>query len=150
MADVAIVAGEQLLIKIGDGGAPENFVHTCLINTARGVAFKTNLTTTEVADCADQSKPAKIVKKAKSTDFTITGAGKTDAGSVWAFLQWWQNGQTPKNIIIDQNLTGANGGFSGAGPAILSDFKLEGTRGDYQDFTCTIDAAAPFAWTQNA
>jgi hypothetical protein len=147
--DVQIVAGEQLLIKIGDGGDPEVFAHTCLINAARGVAFKTNLTTTEVADCADQSKPAKVIKKAKSIDFTITGAGKTDAPSVWAFLQWWQSG-APKNIIVDQNLTGAAGGFSGAGPAILSDFKLEGTRGDYQDFTGTIDAAEPFVWTQNA
>jgi hypothetical protein len=80
MTDVAIVAGEQLLIQIGDGADPENFTHSCLINTTRDITFKTNLTETEVADCADQSQPAKIVRKAKSIDFTVSGAGKTDAG----------------------------------------------------------------------
>ena len=148
MALVGIVAGEQLLIKIGDGGSPEVFTHTCLINTTRDVAFKSNLTTTEVADCANQALPAVIVKKVKSIDFSVSGAGKTDATSIWAFIQWWQSA-VPKDIQIVQNLTGAGGGFTGAGTAILADFKTGGTRGDYQDFTCTIDAAAPFVWTQN-
>lgn len=149
MADVGIIEGEKLLIKIGDGGAPEVFAHPCLVNTTRGFKFTTNVTETEVADCADQSKPAKIVRKSKSTDFTIDGAGKVDKTSVWAFLEWWQSGAA-KNIEVMQNDTGANGGFTGAGAAILKDFDLKGERGNYQDFTCTIVPAATFAWTQNA
>lgn len=149
MTDVAIVAGEKLLIKIGDGGSPEVFTHSCLINTTRDVAFKSNISETEVADCADQSLPAKIIRKVKSIDFTVTGAGKTDAGSVYAFLQWWQSAAS-KNVTIDQDLSGAAGGFSGVGPMILVDFKLTGVRGDYQDFTATFGPSGPFVWTMNA
>jgi hypothetical protein len=149
MSDVAIVAGEQLLIQIGDGADPENFVHSCLINTTRDIAFKSNLTETEVANCADQSQPAKIVRKVKSIDFTISGAGKTDATSVWAFLQWWSGG-APKNCKVVQNLSGAAGGWTGTGQLILSQFKTGGARGDYQDFTGELVPAAPFSWAQNA
>jgi hypothetical protein len=81
MADVGIIEGEKLLIQIGDGGGPEVFSHPCLINTSRGIAFTTNVTETEVRDCVTPSAPAKIVRKAKSIDFTITGAGKVDKNS---------------------------------------------------------------------
>jgi hypothetical protein len=149
MSDVGIVAGEQLLIQIGDGGSPETFTHSCLINTTRGVQFDSNLTETEVRDCADQSLPAKIVRKVKSIDFTPSGAGKTDATSVWAFIQWWQSG-LPKNCKVVQNLSGAAGGWTGTGQLILKQFKTEGAAGDYQDFTAEFAPAAPFVFTQNA
>lgn len=149
MADVGIIAGETLLIQLGDGGSPENFTHSCAINTSRGVSFTTNVTETEVADCANPSAPAKIARKAKTIDFTIEGAGKTDATSVWAFLAWWKSGGN-KNIKVVQNATGAAGGWTGTGPALLKDFATKGDRGDYQDFTCTIVPATTFAWAQNA
>jgi hypothetical protein len=149
MTDVAIVAGEALLIQFGDGGGPETFTHSCLINTTRDITFKTNMTETEVADCADQSLPAKIVRKAKSIDFTVAGAGKTDAGSVYAFIQWWQSA-APKNCKIVQNLSGAAGGWTGTGQLILSQFKTGGARGDYQDFTGEFVPAGVFTWAANA
>jgi hypothetical protein len=149
MTDVAVVAGEQLLIQIGDGADPENFVHSCLINTTRDLTFKTNMTETEVADCTTPSNPAKIVRKAKSIDFTVSGAGKTDATSLYAFIQWWQSA-APKNCKIVQNLSGAAGGFTGTGQLILSQFKTGGARGDYQDFTAEFVPAGVFAWAPNA
>lgn len=149
MADVGIIEGEKLLIKIGDGGAPEQFTHSCLINTTRGIKFTTNVTETEVADCADQSLPAKIVRKAKSIDFTVDGAGKTDKTSVYAFIQWWLSG-APKNCLIVQNETGADGGWTGTGQLILKDFDDKGDRGDYQDFTASFVPASPFTWAPNA
>ena len=145
---VGIIEGEKLLIKIGDGASPEVFAHPCLINTTRDVSFTSNLTTTEVADCNDQSKPAKIVQKVKSVDFTLTGAGKIDKTSVLTYIQWWQSGLA-KNAIVDQNTTGADGGWNGAGQLILKDFKITGARGDYQDCTLTFVPAAPFEWTEN-
>jgi hypothetical protein len=149
MADVGIIEGEKLLIKIGDGADPEVFTHSCLINTTRGIKATTNVTETEVANCTDQSQPAKIVRKAKSIDFTVDGAGKTDKTSVYAFILWWQSGAA-KNCKIVQNDTGANGGFTGTGQLILKDFELKGDRGDYQDFTASFVPASPFVWAQNA
>jgi len=146
--DVGIVAGEQLLIQIGDGASPEEFVHSCLINTSRGVTFTSNLTETEVRNCTDPSLPAKIVRKVKSIDFKPEGAGKTDATSVWAFIEWWKSG-LPKNCKVVQNLTGALGGWTGTGQLILAEFKTEGEAGDYQNFTASFAPAGVFEWEQN-
>lgn len=149
MADVGIIEGEKLLIQIGDGGAPEVFTHPCLINTTRGIKFTTNVTETEVADCADQSLPAKIVRKAKSIDFTVDGAGKMDKASLFAYITWWTSGAA-KNAKIVQNETGANGGWTGTGTLILKDFEAKAERGDYQEFTASFVPAAPFTWVENA
>lgn len=147
--DVGIIAGEQLLIKFGDGLDPEGFAHSCLINTKRGISFKSNTTETEVRSCTDPSKPARIVRKVKSIDFAVDGAGKTDATSVWAFIAWWKSG-LPKNAQIVQNVAGAAGGWTGTGKLILGDFKTEGDAGDYQDFTASFSPADVFDWEVNA
>jgi hypothetical protein len=149
MADVGIIEGEQLLIKISNNADPEVLSHPCLINTDRGIAFTTNVTEVEVADCADQSAPAKIKRKVKSKDFTVTGAGKVDKTSVWAYIEWWNSG-LPRNAEIVQNVSGANGGWTGEGPLILKDFNVKGTRGDYQEFDATFVPSDTFDWTQNA
>lgn len=147
MADVGIIEGEMLTIQPSDDGIVFN--HPCLINTSRGIAFTTNVTETEVADCAAPSNPAKIVRKAKSIDFTVTGAGKVDKTSVLAYIQWWESG-LPKASKIIQNVTGAEGGWTGTGDLILKDFSLKGERGDYQDFDATFVPASPFSWAANA
>lgn len=147
MAEVGIIEGEKLLIKIGNGASPEVFAHPCLINTSRGVSFKSNMTETEVADCTTPGNPAKIARKVKSIDFEISGAGKVDKTSVWDFIDWWQSA-TPKNITVEQTGTGATGGWTGEGPAILSAFAVTGDRGDYQDCTLTIVPSDSFVWTE--
>lgn len=149
MADVGIIGGEELLIQIEDPDTPGTFVHSCLINAARGVSFTSNLTETEVADCAVPANAAKIVRKVKSVDFQVTGDGKVDKTSVLEYLQWQQSGLA-RNAKIVQNVSGANGGFTGTGTLILSQFELDGERGDYQNAKLTFVPAAPFAWAANA
>ena len=75
--------------------------------------------------------------------------GKCDKTSVLAYVQWLNSG-LPKNIQVVQNDTGANGGFTGTGSAILKDFALTGERGDYQEVTLSIVPNGPFVWTANA
>jgi hypothetical protein len=148
MTDVAIVAGETLLVKVDITGT-DTFVHPCLINTTRGISLKSNTTDTEVADCADQSLPAKIVRKVKSIDFTVTGAGKVDATSVLAYMQWWQSA-APKNVEIVQDLAGAAGGWMITVPMILSQFDVKGARGEYQDVDITLVPAGTYTLAATA
>lgn len=148
MADVGIIEGEKLLIQIGNGATTEVFTHPCLINTTRGVTFVTNMTETEVPDCDAPSAPAKIVRKAKSLDFTISGAGKVDKTSVLAYIQWL-NSAAAKNVKIRQDETGANGGWTGTGKVLLKDFAITGDRGDYQEVTLTLVPAGTFTWAAN-
>lgn len=149
MADVGIIEGEKLLILIGDGAAPEVFTHPCLINTTRGITFVTNMTETEVPDCASPSTPAKIVRKAKSIDFTVTGAGKVDKTSVLAYIQWL-NSAVSKNAKLTQDGTGAAGGWVGTGKLLLKDFAITGDRGDYQEVSLTLVPAGTFTWAAAA
>ena len=149
MADVGIIEGEKLLILIGDGAATEVFTHPCLINTTRGITFVTNMTETEVPDCASPSTPAKIVRKAKSIDFTVTGAGKVDKTSVLAYITWL-NAAVAKNAKITQDGTGAAGGWVGTGKLLLKDFALTGERGDYQEVSLTLVPAGTFTWAAAA
>ena len=149
MADVGIIEGEKLLILIGDGAATEIFTHPCLINTTRGITFVTNMTETEVPDCASPSTPAKIVRKAKSIDFTVTGAGKVDKTSVLAYIQWL-NSAVSKNAKLTQEGTGAAGGWVGSGKLLLKDFAITGDRGDYQEVSLTLVPAGTFTWAAAA
>ena len=148
MADVGIIEGEKLLIQIGNGAVPEVFTHPCLINTTRGITFVTNMTETEVPDCDAPSQPAKIVRKARSWDFTITGAGIVDKTSVLAYIQWMDTAAA-KNVKIRQDETGANGGWTGTGKVLLKDFAITGERGDYQEVTLTLVPAGVFTWAAN-
>jgi hypothetical protein len=145
MADVGIIEGEKLLILIGDGAQPEVFTHPCLINTTRGITFVTNMTETEVPDCASPATPAKIVRKAKSIDFSVTGAGKVDKTSVLAYIQWL-NAAVAKNAKITQSETAPNGGWVGTGKLLLKDFAITGDRGDYQEVSLTLVPAGTFTW----
>jgi hypothetical protein len=149
MADVGIIEGEKLLILIGDGAPTEVFTHPCLINTTRGITFVTNMTETEVPDCASPSTPAKIVRKAKSIDFTVTGAGKVDKTSVLAYIQWL-NSAVSKNAKLTQEGTGAAGGWVGTGKLLLKDFAITGDRGDYQEVSLTLVPAGTFTWAAAA
>jgi hypothetical protein len=149
MADVGIIEGEKLLILIGDGAATEVFTHPCLINTTRGITFVTNMTETEVPDCTSPSTPAKIVRKAKSIDFTVSGAGKVDKTSVLAYITWL-NAAVAKNAKITQDGTGAAGGWVGTGKLLLKDFAITGDRGDYQEVSLTLVPAGTFTWAAAA
>jgi hypothetical protein len=149
MADVGIIEGEKLLILIGDGAPTEVFTHPCLINTTRGITWVTNMTETEVPDCASPSTPAKIVRKAKSIDFSVTGAGKVDKTSVLAYITWL-NAATAKNAKLTQEGTGVNGGWVGTGKLLLKDFAITGDRGDYQEVSLTLVPAGTFTWAAAA
>ena len=148
MAEVGFIEGEKLLIKVGNGASPEVFTHPALINTTRGVTWSANISEAEIPDAATPANPATMRRRVKSVDFTLQGAGKCDKTSVLAYVQWLNSG-VAKNIQIVQNDTGANGGFTRTGSAILKDFSLTGARGDFQEITLSIVPNGPFVVTGN-
>lgn len=151
MSNVGIVAGEKLLIKIGDGDEPETLAHPCLINTTREIVFSAAMSETAVSDCSDPSSPAAIVRRVVSVDFTVTGAGKTHKDSVLEYIQWQQSG-VARAVEITQDLAGDEGGWSGTGEMYLQSFQTGGARGEYQDCSLTlvpVDSKA-FNWEATA
>lgn len=149
MAFVAPVAGEQLLIKVGDGATPETFTHPCLINTDRAFEGSASASSTAVADCATPSNPAKTVRVVQSVDFKASGSGVLDATSVKAYWDWLAAG-TQKNCKIIQNLAGSAGGWTASGPFILTAFAITGSARDKQTCTITLEAADAVTFAANA
>lgn len=143
-------AGEQLLVEFGDGATPEVFATKALINTDRSINASAATSTNEVPRTDDPSAPAKTVRYVKSTDLKITGAGVLNAGDEIYFLQWLQSGGA-KNVkygTVDE--TGANGGWTGAGPVFLTDFQITGKNHEVTTCTLTLEQADIHAFTTNA
>jgi predicted secreted protein len=142
------VAGEQLLVQLGNGATPEVFASTATINTNRAIDMSAVASVTELADTVTPSNPAITYRQIKSYDLKVTGAGVADAPSILALINWWQSGAR-KNVKLIQNLTGAQGGFTFALPMVITQMQLAGVRGDMQTFTCTLEGAGAMTVTAN-
>jgi predicted secreted protein len=147
--NVSNVAGEFLVLQLGNGATPEVFTATATINTTRTLDMTAIASVTELADTVSPSNPAITYRQIKSYDLKFSGSGIADAPSILAIMQWLQSG-AQKNAKVIQNRTGAQGGFTVAVPLVITSFQLAGVRGDMQTFTATFEAAGAFTITANA
>lgn len=86
--------------------------------TSKGVNRQSNMQTSEVPDCDDESLPAAVERAVQSQEVTISGSGVWAAESNGKALDWWYAGTT-KNVRI-QNVNAANGDTEfETGPAYL-------------------------------
>lgn len=134
---VAAVAGEQLLIKVGDGGGPEVFAAPALINAQRDVKFSTTEKAVEIPRTDTPGAPAKTVREITGVDWSVTGAGILNSGDDKTYADWLISGQ-PKNIKVINPTTG---GLTVTGPAVLTDFQVTGNRGDKVMIQLTLKGA---------
>lgn len=75
--------------------------------TSRGVNRQSNMQTSEVPDCDDESLPAAVERAVQSQEVTISGSGVWAAESNGKALDWWYSGAT-KSVRI-QNVNAASG-----------------------------------------
>ncbi|MDX0007831.1 hypothetical protein GOB40_13920 [Sinorhizobium meliloti] len=67
--------------------------------TSRGINRQSNMSTSEVPDCADESLPAAVERAVQSQEVTISGSGVWAAESHEVMLDWWYSGAT-KSIRV--------------------------------------------------
>lgn len=141
---ISKVRHDQLLIMVEDGA--DNYVHHCLINLDRSFSKSTNWNTEEIPDCDNPDNPATTVRTATSKDFTFTGSGKVDGGSV-DFYDTWQDSAEKKNVKIVLNP--ATGGLTWTGKGGLESFEVTGSfknhcevsvSGFLEDYTKAVNA----------
>jgi predicted secreted protein len=137
----ATAPGEKLLVKFGSGGGAQTFTHACSINTDRSIEFSTDSSSTAVPNCTDPSKPAKMVRRVKSNDVKVTGAGITDLPSFKVLLKLWLAGQ-PVDMQIEQD-DDANGWLV-EGPFIIDNIKTGAASKEEQTFDISLSAADAF------
>ncbi|TIL38523.1 phage tail tube protein [Mesorhizobium sp.] len=67
--------------------------------TSRGINRQSNMQTSEVPDCDDESLPAVVERAVQSQEVTISASGVWSAESHGTILDWWDGGAT-KSIRI--------------------------------------------------
>lgn len=149
MAAVKAMNGTKLLVQIGDGGTVEDFTHDCLINTDRGIAFSSETNRQVIPDCDNPDDPAWSMLNKDGLSATVTGAGMLHTSSVETWFDWF-NSDDAKNIRVNVNVAGADGGGYWAFAAKLTAFEITGSRNEKAECTVTIESDGVVAWTPNA
>ncbi len=99
MALISTKRGNQIRVHLGDGGDPETFTYSALINTSRGFTITANAESAEIVDATDPSLPAETQRVTKSTDTKIDGSGIMHSTDVKTWMDWALSGE-PKNVKI--------------------------------------------------
>jgi hypothetical protein len=147
MSAIGTAHGEALVMKFGDGGAPEAFAAAASINTTRSVKFTTDAAETSVPDAANPSKPAFKLRRAKSRDIAFDGAGVMDVASFKTLLQI-QTEQRRWRLFNGQCVQDVTGGWMAEGPWLILSLESSGeARGEEQAFTISVASAGEMAVT---
>lgn len=128
--------GEKIIILVGDGASPtEVFTAPAMINTSRGLTFSTSTESDELIDLNNQSAPASMVRRVKSVDLKLDGAGMVHADDVKTWLDWAAAG-TIKNVKIQDA-----GKWSITVPMVLTNFQISGDRVKSSECQITLEQA---------
>lgn len=141
----------RFLILLGDGAGSEVFSHPCGAN-ARSVTFTNNLGEEVMLDCDDPlDGGAWVTRWLESQDTQLSISGRIARESLATWRAWADNG-TPKNIRIQVDETGGNGGGYWSLEAYLSSWEMgrEGAGAGSATFTASIMGSGPREWTAAA
>jgi hypothetical protein len=146
MTAVKTMAGEKLLIQIGDGATPEVFAHPCLINAERGMQFSSETSETITPDCDDPTLPAfkEIFKDGLSLQ--VTGGGVLHTADIETYFEWMKL-DTAKNVRIKFDVTAALGGGYISVPMKLTAFNVTGQRKNNSTVEITLMSHGVATWT---
>lgn len=145
MAKPKTMNGTKLLIKLGDGGGPEQFAHPCLINAERGIQFSSNSTDVVVPDCDSLDAPGWNERFIDGLSAEIDGAGLLDTASIDTFWTWFSSGDS-KNIQVVVDVDAADGGGYWEMAAKLSRFGVTGERGTRSQASVGIVSDGAVTW----
>ncbi|MDI6834508.1 MAG: phage tail tube protein [Rhizobiaceae bacterium] len=96
--------------------------------TSRSVNRTSNMSTSEVPDCDDESLPASVERAVQSQEVTISGTGVWASQSHGTMLNWWYSGAT-KNIRVGHLNAAVGETEYESGPAYLASINNTAERG---------------------
>jgi predicted secreted protein len=146
MAPVKKIAGENLLVQIGDGGGPETFTHDCLINTERGIQFQSDSNQEVIPDCNNPSDPGWKTLNKDGLTATITGAGMLHTPSVETWFNWFNSDDAKNCRVLLNGVLLANGGGYWAGAFKLTNFEITGPRKQSSTVSVTLVSDGAVTW----
>jgi len=96
----------------------------------------TNVDSTEIPDCDDESLPFNLVKKVRSKEMTVSGTGVWARGSQGMMKTWYHDGLQYLTRIHDSAAASGDIAYE-QGTAILSNYSTSRTKG--QSVTAEIE-----------
>jgi len=103
------------------------FAKVCGITT-RGINRQSNMQTSEVPDCDDESLPSAVERAVQSQEVTISGSGVWASQSHGKMLDWWYSGATRLIRVHHVNAATGETEFE-TGPAYLQSINNQAERG---------------------
>lgn len=97
MARATTANFHQMVLEV-ETDTPGTYARLCGL-TSRGINRSSNMSTSEVPDCDDESLPASLERAVQSQEVTISGSGVWAAQAHETMLDWWYSGAT-KNVRI--------------------------------------------------
>ncbi|MFC3163058.1 phage tail tube protein [Ciceribacter thiooxidans] len=116
----------QMVVEI-ETNTPGVYSKICGL-TSRGVNRTSNMSTSEVPDCDDESLPAAVERAVQSQEVTISGTGVWASQSHGTMIDWWYSGAT-KNIRIGHLNAAVGETEYETGPAYLVNLNNSAERG---------------------
>lgn len=136
--------GRLLLIKMGNGAAPEVFTNVCGFR-ARSFSLSNNEVDTTVPDCDD---PGSVVQKTSVpgiADRTFSGSGLFDNDAVGKAVA---DAARLGTVLNYQVIVPGYGAFEG--PYIITDFQFSGEMEGNMDFSATFKPSGALTFTAEA
>jgi Phage tail tube protein len=137
MAAVKHARGVQLVLKVGDGAAPEVFTPLCTINAARSIAGEAATNDFNIPDCDNPDLMGWLAREKVSLSYSVNGAGILNTPDVVIFTDWLHD-PLPHNCIIVVDVSTADGGVEFAGAFHLTTFEITGDRGSKMEATIAL------------
>lgn len=140
---------KKLLIQFGDGEQPEEFAHSCTINTSQD--FTIEATTTDATDpnCLDPDAPGWVLRSVDTLSAAINGAGTADVVSYGVLRKKALTGE-PFNIRVLIDLPKAQGGGWYAGRFVITSLGLAKEGKGYLSSTVALQSDGVVAWVEAA
>lgn len=148
MADVSHARGVKLVLKIGDGADPENFVARCSINAERSLSGEVSTNDFNIPDCADPDALAWVTSEKVALRYSFSGAGILDTNDVLFFHNFLKDPDA-RNCQVIVDVPAADGGVIFEGPWHLNQFQITGDRGTKQECSIGMFSNAEITVTAN-
>lgn len=127
MARAATANFHEMVVEVEWVPESGTFAKVCGI-TSRGINRQSNMQTSEVPDCDDESLPAAVERAVQSQEVTISGAGVWASQSHGNMLDWWYSGATRNIRVHHVNAETGDTEFE-TGPAYLQSINNQAERG---------------------
>lgn len=151
MAQPRTLSFGNFRVYLGDGTSPEVFTAPCGF-TQKSLTIDSATSDFQVPDCDSPEAPAWTTRAVTALSAAVSGSGVLAMASLDEWRNWALSG-LEKNIRVEFNDTGANGGGYYQGPAILTSLGHAvalGSDGNKAQLNVQIASSGAWAWTDAA